>query len=296
MLRFTKIACSIAVLTATSAFADLNTGLMAKYTFDDCNASDTSGNNNTGTIIGTALCKDGIIGQAMHFDGSTYIKVKDAPSLRPNDQLTISFWIKADSLQNLWSAIIYKGIDNNCAENRSYTIWLNKDQHFHQASAGDNTCQHTLDSKKTNVLTSWVHYVGVIDRKNHLMQIYINGKLSSSVSDNFSSFNNNTYDLKIGYSENQLSWESPFTGLLDEVRLYNRTLSFAEINTLYNEGASINGIINSFGVHTVTCTNNTTSQTITIPASRKKNFDCEIAGLIVSPKDKVSITINGDAE
>ena len=45
--------------------------------------------------------------------------------------------------------------------------------------------------------------------------------------------------------------------------------------------------------HTVTCTNNTTGQTITIADALRAHYNCEVEGLSVKPGHNVTITING---
>jgi hypothetical protein len=138
--------------------------------------------------------------------------------------------------------------------------------------------------------------VGVIDRVKHLQSIYINGVLSTKMADSYNTFNLNTYDLRIGYPEEVGTWHSPFKGALDEIRLYNRALTVSEISALYNQTVPINGTIKSLDSHTVTCLNNTTAQSITIPANTATAYNCEAKGLIVKPQDDVTITINGKAQ
>jgi hypothetical protein len=177
-----------------------------------------------------------------------------------------------------------------------YTVWLNNTLYLSHGIAIGNgsSCQQELDSKKI-AKGKWVHYVGIVDRVRHLQSIYINGVLNAKVTDNSNSFNGNTADLRIGFSE-EGSWQSPFKGALDEIRLYNRALTAAEISSLYNQGVSVNGTVKSLGSHTVTCLNVTTNQSITIPTSTATTYNCEAKGLVVKPKDVVTITINGSVQ
>jgi hypothetical protein len=271
---------------------------MAYYNFDDCSANDSSGNNNNGKINGNLACISGIANKALQFDGASYITVPNAASLNPTTQLTTSFWIWIDAFPNAWTGILHKGgLRPSCSENREYVVWLNNAGFFTQESASIGGCPPTaLNSKNVITKGKWIHYASVIDRVKHTMSIYINGALSSTQSDNYSSFNINTSNLRIGFSEEGQSWETPFKGTLDEIRLYNRALTAANITALYNQGVSVNGTIKSMAAHSVTCQNVTTAQSITIAASTVTAYDCEARGLKINPQDHITITIDGNAQ
>lgn len=84
------------MLLATGAtFADLSTGLVARYDFGG-NANDLSGYGNDGTVHGAALTVDrfGNANSAYGFDGvDDYIRVPDAPQLNGMNSLTLSVWV-----------------------------------------------------------------------------------------------------------------------------------------------------------------------------------------------------------
>ncbi len=67
------------------------------------------------------------------------------------------------------------------------------------------------------------------------MKIYINGVLDTQVDDSYSSFNHNNYNLEFGGRGEGYPNFSPFDGTLDDVRIYSRALSEAEIQELYRE-------------------------------------------------------------
>jgi hypothetical protein len=284
------------------ANAGINDGLMAYYNFDDCSANDSSGNNNNGTIKGNLSCISGIVTKALQFDGASYITVPNAASLHPTTQLTMSFWIRVDDFTNQWSGIINKGatVFSDCSASREYAVWLQNISTLTQTSAGDSNCQLYVTSKnvtsKKVAKGKWIHYASIVDRVKHIQSIYINGILSAKTVDNYSSFNINSHDLRIGNPEETHATFSPFKGALDEIRLYNRVLTPAEINSLYYQGVPVNGTIKSMATHTVTCLNATTAQSITIPATTASAYNCEAKGLIVKPQDHITITIDGDAQ
>ena len=126
MKKLKLITLLTSLIINSVALADLNTGLMAYYNFDDCSANDTSGNNNNGTINGNLSCVTGTVNKALQFDGASYINVPSNITLNPTKQFTMSFWIHVDEFTNVWSAIIHKGGGDtgSCYENREYSLWL----------------------------------------------------------------------------------------------------------------------------------------------------------------------------
>lgn len=225
----------MALAMSNLAHADLTSGLVAHYPFNG-NANDVSGNGNNGIVYGATLTADrfGNANSAYNFDGiSNYISVPSSTSLNPVNQLTMSFWIKVLGITNSWSPILHKGgVYTSDFANREYTVWLNEAPYFHQTSAGNGAGQSYFNSSNITI-SSWIHYVGVIDRVNHAVHIYLDGQKVAEQSDSYSSFNNNQNALRIGWTEESDSSYSPLKGILDDIRIYNRALSPSEITELY---------------------------------------------------------------
>ena len=239
--------CAVVFLFCGVSHADLSTGLMAHWSFDDCTTNDSSGNGNNGAKVGDPKCVAGISGMAMQFNGSTdYIKVPNSTSLNPVTQWTMSFWVKVIGMTNESSPLLHKGgtcVGTLC---REYGVWLqDQNPYFQMRSAGDGSGQHALDSPRISK-AEWIHYVGIIDRVNHIMMIYLNGKKVTETPDSYSSFNNNTHDLRIGWFEEIDSRNSPFQGILDDIRLYNRAISASEVQQLYQGQSTCPGEVVKF--------------------------------------------------
>lgn len=56
------------ILASEYARADLTDGLIARWSFDDCTAADSSGNGLNGTVFGNPACILGRLGDALNFD------------------------------------------------------------------------------------------------------------------------------------------------------------------------------------------------------------------------------------
>lgn len=281
------------------AFAGLDDGLMAYYPFDG-NANDASGNKNHGVLHGTSnggpqLTADasGKANSAYRFDGvDDYISVPNAATLNPVDQMTIAFWMRIDGFTNVWSPIVHKGGPaTDCDMNREYSVWLNSSSYMLGASAGDSDCQNVLNSNTISA-QEWHQIVYVIDRHtNHNMQVFVDGALDQTVADPYRSFNTNNNELRIAWTEE--AGYSPYQGALDELRLYNRALSAAEIQDLYNLSKTVSGSTNGLDSPlSVTCKNLTTGSKVKI-STTTLSWDCEAKGLEVAPGDQIQINIKG---
>lgn len=191
------ICWSLAGLMANQALASLSDGLMAHYPFDG-NANDISGNNNHGIEFGNLVYKPGVIGLAASFDGETsYIRVPHDSSLNAHDQITISFWIKAHDITNMWSPILHKGgpyLTNH--QNREYSVWFNYSQAIHSSTGVYITSPVNIFAFSCcATIGNWHHYAITINKKENLIKTYVDGKLNSLEHDPPSEFEKNNKDL-----------------------------------------------------------------------------------------------------
>ena len=76
---------------------------------------------------------------------------------------------------------------------------------------------------------SWHLICGIKEQNNYLL--FVDGSFSNS------KIINNTYNstdiIEFGYHG---AWDKGFIGLIDDVRIYDRALSAAEVQALYNLG------------------------------------------------------------
>ncbi|MBI5021481.1 MAG: LamG domain-containing protein [Ignavibacteriales bacterium] len=174
------------------------------------------------------------------FNGSNnYITVSNSSSLNPTKQITLSFWLRLDSIQSNYTDIFAKGgpvygyFQNrqyNLAGKQNINLWYPQFK-----SAGDGKGQQELDSnEKSFNVGEWTYFTFIVDRINHKMKMYVDGVLLKEIFDSYSTFNINSYPLLIGSSLEQLYEHTPLKGAIDEFRIYNRVLSNKEIHALFN--------------------------------------------------------------
>jgi hypothetical protein len=219
---------------------DLQSGLVLYYTFDG-NLTDASGNGNNGTSDNEQYINDrwGHSQSAYLFDSDdNFITVANSASINPAHQVTIAFWLRVDDIVSNYMDVLVKGgpVWGEFA-NREYGIYVKQHTspyyYLELKSAGDSAGQHELNSDARQP-GEWVYFTAVIDRIHHSMQFYSNGALVDSTDDSYSSFNVNSYPLMIGWSQESLPQHSPLNGAMDNLRIYNRALTPAEIQALYS--------------------------------------------------------------
>jgi hypothetical protein len=285
--------------------AGIDDGLMAWWKLDG-NALDSGPNGNNGTLHGgvtPTADHNGQEGRALQFDGvDGYISVPDSATLHSLNQRTVAMWFRSDPSPELNLPMLVQGNHNQgpdgCERTREFQLFFYPDPGSSGAqliSAGDGKCQNGLSGSVPQD-HRWHHVVGVVDRlTSHSQTIYIDGKRVHVVKDPYSTFNTSSEELRIAWTvEGNGSRYKPFSGALDEVRLYNRVLSPTEVKELYESSFDLSGVTHGYTQFGVTCRNVTTGQQVTT-APTQLGWNCETAGLVSSPGDEIDIDISGTA-
>jgi len=211
-------------------------GLVAFYSFNN-SFNDLSGNSNNGINYGTTFTENrfGIPNSACNFNGSSYLQIPNNTTLNPTNQISISLWVKVENLTNTYTPILHKGGPNTIGfTNREYILYIADEPAMFIESSGNYSRSYTNYSIPTNNI--WFYFVGIIDRVNNKIMIYINGEKKAEIIDNNTAFLSNNYPIKIGaWDETNPLYAQYFKGSLDDIRIYNRVLTNEEIILLYNE-------------------------------------------------------------
>lgn len=224
--------------------SDISSGLVLYYPFDQ-SLLDSSGNANNGGAANQSYTTDHWGGQnsAYLFNGANnFITVPDNSSLNPSNQLTVTVWLRIDSIQGNYMPMFVKGGPaTSDFSNREYALYSKDNLGYwypQWVSAGDGLGKHEcLGDHHSYAVGQWVFFACVIDRAvNHSMEIFADGALTEHADDSYSSFNTSTYPLIIGWSqeaEGGLPDNAPFKGAMDNLRIYNRALTPGQILLLY---------------------------------------------------------------
>jgi hypothetical protein len=215
----TSAAVSVTVTNAS-------TGLAAAFGFEEATgttATDSSGNANTGTINGPIRTTPGKFGAALSFDGvNDQVAVADSGTLDLTNGMTLEAWVRPSALTS-WRTILMKEQTAGLV----YGLYANSDTNRPSAHIHLNV-ERDVRGTAALALNTWTHVAATFD--GTVLRFYVNGTQVSTGS--FSgSMAASTGSLRIGGNS---IWGEWFGGLIDEVRVYRRALTAAEITTDMN--------------------------------------------------------------
>ncbi len=213
---------------ATSAGSPLpSAGLVAYLSLNEgmgTQTADMAGTGHTGTLAGGATWTTGKFGNAVQFNGSTsYVNIANEQGFDFTGPFSVSFWMKRNGYANSWEALVTKADSawgagrNNTGHSVAFTT-------FSASSVDDLYATAVVDDGQ------WHHVVLVYT--GSAKQIYIDRELNASRS-YAQPIRTNNFNLRLGM--NQEYAPAYYGGALDEVRVYNRALTPAEVTTLYSQ-------------------------------------------------------------
>ena len=220
-------------LTPTEIQRDMATPvtgwLAAAYSFDDgsgVTARDEAGRGLHGTVRG-ATWTTGRFGGGLRFDGvDDWVTVADSDWLDLTTGMTLEAWVYPTALGG-WRTVMLKEL------NGWYAYALYGD------GSGGPSAHALLTSSDSSAragqslpLNVWTHLAATFDGTK--VRVFINGQLAGETVPLSGSIRTSTGPLRIGGNG---IWGEHFSGIIDEVRIYYRALSAAEIQA--DMGAAI---------------------------------------------------------
>jgi hypothetical protein len=204
----------------------------------DGNTNDIQGPTfENGTLFGGATYAPGKVGQAFSLNGTNaYVRVTNSAVFDPTTAGSQDAWVKFNQLPS--DAGHNMGIIGQGSFGRDFDLWALTDNKFgfYIAAGGDAS---GLFATSTTVIQTgvWYHVAGTWDSTG--IRIYVNGVLENA-NTNANALNitrtPSGQPLEIG---NQAFFGPVlFNGLIDEVEVFNRALSAAEIAALADAGSA----------------------------------------------------------
>lgn len=211
------IAWMIAFGMWSPSFADVTTGLAAYYPFQG-NANDLSPNKNNGVVIGAVPSPDrfGLPNSAYSFNGTdNYIQIPDSPSLNITGDMTIAAWVNTQDLysvifSNMQEVSPHEGYSLRF-DGKGKLLFMSGDiQLYGNVQVNSGTWRHVA-----------VTLTGTLAR------MYVDGVFDTS----------GVVGVPTSFSRDQQIGASGLFyflhGFLDDVAIYNRALTSAEVHDLY---------------------------------------------------------------
>jgi hypothetical protein len=219
---------SPATYTATFSVVPPQTiGLVASYAMDEGSggtAADWSGNGLTGAVSGATWTPQGRFGSALTFDGvNDWVTVNDANALDLTTGMTLEAWVFPTAVGGgAWRNVIIKERSGG----EVYNLYANADTNAPRVFvilAADPGSYPDAAGTSALPLNTWSHLAATYD--NTTLRLYVNGNQvgSRAVS---GALVTSTGVLRLGGNS---VWGEHFAGRIDEVRIYNRALTPAEI-------------------------------------------------------------------
>jgi Concanavalin A-like lectin/glucanases superfamily/Bacterial Ig domain len=222
--------------TASITVTVSNATPMAHWKLDETSglvASDASGGGNNGTLVNGPTWSAGVIAGGLAFGGGAsapYVSVPASPFLEGMAALSVSTWIKLSQLPPVGSYYVPIGKDNG---GFSYRLLVDSNGGGHFAVATTANAGYTAGTTASFSgvqPNTWYHLVGTYDGTR--VRAYVNGRLSGTGASAISgAIAASTSPLYFGFRP--AANIAAFAGTLDDVRLYRRTLSAAEVQALY---------------------------------------------------------------
>ncbi len=255
-----------------SSIAVLNMPFETNYSGVQGNVRDYTTYENNGTLGNSTTTTQptwittGIGGGAYSFNGAIneqFISIPDDNTLDVTGAISVEAWVYKDADKN-WAGIVTKGSGAVEGDAGASSYLLREDDNqaaqFQISDSGDTRYSATTVSKLST--GGWYHLVGVYNTTHVL--IYLNGTLT--VGDAFTgSVRASTADVMIGHDFYYVV--RGFAGRIDNIRVYNHSLSTAQVLANYEAGAD------NHSVQTITSQETTKGENWTVALTPTDNID-----------------------
>lgn len=203
------------------------------------NAADSSGKNSSGTLQNGATCDfQGKFGSACKFDGvDDYLNLGSGSSLDNLNKFTLSLWVKklgGESYKML--------VSKNASSRWHWSLYSTSSQFTSYLSHAGTGSQAANSSSSVGDFPyyEWIHLAATYDASgDRYVHLYANGEETGYYTKQISIgslLSNAAEDLIVGGVAGQDSFE----GVIDDLAIYNRALSPAEINEIHDSNSQLN--------------------------------------------------------
>ena len=219
-----------------------NNGLVSYWHFDEASWAGTSGevkdamglNNGTGNG-GVNTTASGVYYRSGNFNGSSYISKTITSSLNITKNITISAWIKKANLSQE-AIIVCRGDKGSSNSWRAYCLYTGSSATIMLITDGTNTGSVT----SSDIDNNWHLITGTVsfNSTGANISIYIDGIFNGLSTPNINSTNPAPLGDGIGIGARNYNGGN-FNGSIDDVMIFNRSLTSDEVKELYVKGRAL---------------------------------------------------------
>jgi hypothetical protein len=208
-------------------------GLVAHYKLEG-NLQDSSGNGFHGTFGGnpelpaTYMAGPTGFGQGLLFNGTGGHQNVELGTFNPSaatGQLTVALWARWNGLTNQWQGLIGKR-DGWAVDNMLWDIEINRDSgtiQFRRIDSYPNAGGRVLP------IGQWTHIAATFDGTT--ARFYLNGEETGNGNFSFAQ----KKDAMLHFGSGDPNGGNAFNGALDDIRLYDKALTAAEVKALLTQ-------------------------------------------------------------
>lgn len=212
-------------------FLDVDESLVLWLRMDAVNGSgdptDESGSNNNGSLVADATINGtGKFGDAGHFDGSgDAIDIADHESLRfGTGNFTFSLWFRPNAVPSSAEQLLCKRVNGL----GNYEVQVESGGKIRSWIGDSGGGAANIDSVTTISANSWYHVL--LTRHGGTLYMYVNGMLENQTA----STHNVTSSSVLRLGQDTGGSSEYFSGAIDEVLVFNRSMGTLEVLALYN--------------------------------------------------------------
>jgi hypothetical protein len=208
--------------------------LVAYYAMSN-NVQDSSGKGNNGTVVGTPAYEAGLSASnmALRLNGTTdCVNLGNKAVWNPTGSFSVSLWANIGLWSTAWNHVM---IGNRGEDNVGWQIRRHSSASLCFTTRGVGN--DDMASVRIPPLNEWIHVTCVYDNAANTKTLYINGLqdsvVTTTVGAHITATTLNTYIGARALADNTgPDTTTFFTGLLDEIRVYNRALTAGEADFL----------------------------------------------------------------
>jgi hypothetical protein len=236
----------------------------------ESNPLDSAGTNHGTTPFGVSYAP-GRVGQAFSFNANrTRVSITDNPQFELTNSLTIEGWVR---IAGDGGFILFRGDNRPGLDPYALTMGSSGHLSFHIESLTE-----AFNLEAPVAYNEWRHVAATFQGENGTMRIYVNGQLAAQTNTSVRPFGklDPAFEPALGIGNSGGTFhEFAFNGLIDEISLYGRALSQAEVQSIFNAGAAGKCLNNPTGAPPFIVTN---PQSFVVNVGANVNFNVVAGG------------------